>query len=178
MLFYTGKGDRGESLVGKNKVPKDSPILEALGELDELNSLLGWIRSDKGKGLDEQIKGVQETLFIVQARIAHLLAPEHKSPEFSADKVKDIEKEIEAIEAKLKPERGFIVPGAEPVSAQLDYARAVCRRVERRVFALSKQHELPQEILTYLNRLSSYLYALARLEASDTKTKEKKPKYK
>ncbi|MDP2641501.1 MAG: cob(I)yrinic acid a,c-diamide adenosyltransferase [Candidatus Yanofskybacteria bacterium] len=176
-FFYTGKGDQGESHIGAKKYPKDSPVLEALGELDELNSFIGWVRSYKGTELGRQLKNVQETLFIIQARVGHLLAPEYPGPELAESKIRELEQAIEEIEAKLQPERGFVIPGADPVSAQLDILRAVSRRVERAVFRLHKENPLPQEILTYLNRLSSYFFALARLQVFSEEVKESKPKY-
>lgn len=177
-LFYTGKGDKGTSQVGQKKFPKDSPILEALGDLDELNSLIGLTRSSlKDRAMKEKLKHVQEALFIIQARAAWILFPEYTAKELSAQRVVDLEKEIDAIEEKIKPERGFIIPGEEQIAAQLDYIRAVARRVERRIDTLHKKHPLPPEILVYMNRLSSYFYALARYEAFKAKVKESKPSY-
>ena len=83
-LFYTGKGDAGTSQVGKKKVPKDSPLLEALGDLDELNSLIGVARSGlEDSELTKKLKQVQEALFIIQARVAWILFPEHKAKELA-----------------------------------------------------------------------------------------------
>ena len=103
--------------------------------------------------------------------------PEYKAKELSAQRIADLEKEIDEIEERIKPERGFIIPGEEQAAAQLDYIRAVARRVERRIDTLHKQHPLPPEILMYMNRLSSYFFALARFEAFKAKTKESKPRY-
>ncbi len=177
-LFYTGKGDAGKSQVGKKKVFKDSPVIEALGDLDELNSLIGLIRSGlESKELQEKLKHIQETLFIIQARVAWIMFPEYKAKELAQTRTEELEKEIDAIEEKIKPERGFIISGEESVAAQLDYIRAVARRAERRIDTLHKMHPLPPEVLAYMNRLSSYLYALARFEIFKTKTKESKPTY-
>ncbi|MDP3901018.1 MAG: ATP:cob(I)alamin adenosyltransferase, partial [bacterium] len=89
MLFYTGKGDRGTSQVGNRKIPKDAPILSALGELDELNSFLGLVRSQvPSKSLSASLRGVQETLFIVQAQVAGLMFSGAKTPVLSPDKVR------------------------------------------------------------------------------------------
>jgi len=178
-FFYTGKGDKGVSNVGTKKVPKDSPIIEALGDCDELNSLLGVVRSSVAdRELNRKLVSVQENLFIIQARIAWLMFPEHDSPQMTEEKIRAMEKEIEKMEEEIAPERGFIIPGENTTASWLDFTRAVSRRVERSVVKVNKEHKLPEELLTYLNRLSSYLYALARLEISRTKTKEKKPTYK
>ena len=177
-LFYTGKGDKGTSQVGKKKIPKDSPILEALGDLDELNSLVGVTRSSlKDKRLQAKLKHAQEALFIIQARVAWIMFPEHKTKVLATKRIKELEQEIDAIEETIQPERGFIIPGEHTTAAQLDYIRAVSRRVERKIDTLHKKHPLPPEILAYMNRLSSYLYALARLEIFKAKVKESKPKY-
>ena len=177
-LFYTGKGDAGTSYIGKQKVPKDSPVIEALGDLDELNSLIGFVRSSLEDGeLKEKLQQVQEALFIIQARVAWILFPEYTAKELPVQRIGDLEKEIDDIEEKIKPERGFIIPGEEEKAAKLDYIRAVARRVERRIDTLHKQHPLPPEILAYMNRLSSFVYALARLEIFKAKIKESKPTY-
>ncbi|MDO8470904.1 MAG: cob(I)yrinic acid a,c-diamide adenosyltransferase [bacterium] len=177
-LFYTGKGDKGTSSVGKKKIPKDSQVLEALGELDELNSLIGLVRNIlPEQGISKKLEQIQENLFIIQARVAWTLFPKFKAPQLSGEKIASMEKEIEKMEALIKPERGFIVPGSNARSGWLDFLRTVSRRTERRVYAFSKKKKLPQEILTYLNRLSSYFYALARLEASFEKQKEHHPTY-
>lgn len=177
-LFFTGKGDKGKSVVGKKKYPKDSPILEVLGELDELNSLCGLARAViKSKAVSAGIQGVQQNLFIIQANIAWLLFPKFQAPKLKEEKMKAMEKEIEAMENMIRPERGFVIPGTNEKAAWLDYARTVARRVERKVFALSKKRTIAPEILVYMNRLSSYLYALARMEVFLQHTKEVKPNY-
>ena len=86
-LFYTGKGDKGLSLVGKKKYPKDSPIMEVLGDLDELNSLLGVIRAGAKKELQSKIFSMQENLFIIQARIAWLMFKKFESPQMTQKKI-------------------------------------------------------------------------------------------
>tara|TARA_Y100000310_G_C20594054_1_gene769583 strand:- start:21 stop:560 length:540 start_codon:yes stop_codon:yes gene_type:complete len=176
-LFYTGKGDKGKSFVGRKNYPKDSPILEMLGDLDELNSLLGVIRSTAIRDLNQRLFLVQENLFIIQAKVAWLMFQKFESPQITKDKIRIMEKEIESIEKRIKPKHGFVIPGEQETAAWLDFARAISRRVERSAVKLNKQHKLPQELLTYLNRLSSYLYALARLDISKNKTREKKPRY-
>jgi cob(I)alamin adenosyltransferase len=177
-LFYTGKGDTGISEIGKRKVPKNSPVIEALGDLDELNSLLGVARSNlQNKQLAEKLQGVQKSLFIIQARVAWIMFPEYEAKQLSQDHIVRLEREIDAIEEKIQPERGFIISGEDPVAAHLDYVRAVARRTERAIDTLHKEHELPAEILGYMNRLSSYLYALARKEIFDKNIQEQKPTY-
>lgn len=177
-LFYTGKGDKGSSYIGKKKYPKDSPIIETLGDLDELNSLLGVVRSVlKKRDVNKKLLQVQENLFIIQARLAWLMFPKFKSPQITPEKIGKMEKEIEEIEKKIRPSPGFIIPGENTNAAWLDFARSVSRRAELSAVRLNKKYPLPQEVLTYLNRLSSYLYAQARVEIAKTKTREQKPTY-
>lgn len=178
-LFYTGRGDEGSSYIGKKKYPKDSPIVEALGDLDELNSLLGVVKTQVRKPtLQKKLQGIQENLFIIQARLAWLMYPKFPSPQMTKDKIKAMEREIDAIEKKIKPARGFVISGSLATASWLDMLRAVSRRVERRVVKLHKTRALPQEVIMYLNRLSSYLYALAREEAAVKKVTESHPAYK
>ena len=178
-LFYTGKGDKGSSQIGKKKYSKDSPIVEALGDLDELNSFIGVVKTQVHRvGLSQKLEQIQENLFIIQARVAWLMYTKLPPPQITEDKVRVMEKEINAIEKKIKPERGFVVSGSDSIASWLDMLRAVSRRAERRVVKLHRTRPLPQEILTYLNRLSSYLYALARAEAAGKKIKEPRPIYK
>lgn len=178
-LFYTGRGDKGSSHIGKKKIPKDSPIVEALGDLDELNSLLGVVKTQVRKAtLQKKLQGIQENLFIIQARIAWLMYPKFPSPQMTKDKIRAMEQEIDAIEKKIDPKRGFVISGSDPVASWLDMLRAVSRRVERKVVKLHNTRALPQEIIVYLNRLSSYLYALAREEAAAKKITELHPTYK
>lgn len=177
-LFFTGKGDKGSSFVGKTAISKDSPIVEALGDLDELNSLIGVVKTQVHRtDLAKKLEMVQEDLFIIQAQIAWKLYPKFPSPKLAQDKITAMEQEINAMEKKIKPKRGFVIPGSDPTASWLDMLRAVSRRVERRVVKLHRTRALPQEILVYLNRISSYFYALARLEITERKIKEKHPKY-
>lgn len=177
-LFFTGKGDKGSSAIGKKKVPKDNPILVALGELDELNSFIGFARSlVQGQKLSQKLEQVQQDLFIIQAKTAWLLFPKFKAPKLQKKKIADMEKEIIALEKHIKPERSFVLPGGNTASALLHLLRSVARRTERALFVVSKKKKVDQEVLTYLNRLSSYLYALARMEAREKNIKETKPTY-
>ena len=87
------------------------------------------------------------------------------------------QKTAEAIEKQLNPERGFLIPGSTPASARLDYLRSVARRVERNVFAASKEYPVSPVVLQYLNRRSSYFFALARQAAAGQGVQEKHPRY-
>jgi cob(I)alamin adenosyltransferase len=177
-LFYTGKGDQGISCVGDKKIPKDSPLLDLLGDLDELNSLIGVYRSElQDEDLREKLKRIQEALFIVQARTAWIMFPEHEEKKLPPVRIKELEQEIDAIEQKIQPERGFIISGEHILAAKLDYIRTVVRRIERKANVVHRTDPFPAEILTYLNRLSSYFYALARNEIFEHNIEESNPTY-
>ena len=176
--FYTGKGDKGRSYVGKKSVSKTRPEVEALGQLDELNSMLGVLKSQKIKpSLKKILHQTQEDLFTIQSHIANImLGGTFKVPEFKDSKIKEIEKIVDDIENKLEPVRKFIISGANQTSAWLDFLRAKSRNVERSVLRIKKIDELSLDIRTYLNRLSSLFFALARQEAKGRK--EPNPSYK
>lgn len=193
-IFYTKKGDKGYSHVGRKKVYKLSPFVVALGELDQLNSLLGVVKSQRtSPPLKKILHQIQEDLFIIQANIAAVMLnskPEKlsgsraftgfKVPKFESYKIAETEKIIDDIEKRLKPARSFVISGTTEISAWLDYIRAFSRSVERSVLlvARDKKHRLVinPDILPYLNRLSSLFFALARWEARNKK--EKNPRYK
>ncbi|MCB9818564.1 cob(I)yrinic acid a,c-diamide adenosyltransferase [Candidatus Nomurabacteria bacterium] len=178
-MLYTRNGDKGTSgLFGtKERLSKDSPVFEALGTVDELNSLLGICRARFAKIKDERISSeilkVQECLFIVQAELAGV----HKSLEQSH--IDSLEQTIEDFEGEIVNPHSFVIPGATELSALFDYARAVSRRAERTVItARSGSRVVSPETLAYLNRLSSLLYALARYVAVEESIRELSPSYK
>jgi len=195
-MLYTGKGDNGRTgLFGcDQRMSKSSAIVEALGSLDEINSLLGWckVKAESGrailvgrKKLSAVLAEVQDSLFSIQAELAG--APKR----LSASVLRRTEKLIEAIEAELPPIKSFIVAGGTELAAILDVARTVSRRAERRAVlaclpdrqttessAENLRVKLAPSTLAYLNRLSSLLYALARLVNHRAKVMERGPEYK
>lgn len=185
-FFYTGKGDRGKSFVGKKEIDKTSIEIEALGDLDELSSLLGLVRQNiKHRVFNKIILDIQENLFIIQANVAGIWYPKFKSPIFKKEKIKEIEKIIDNFEQKIKPAKKFIIPGASEESAWLDYARTLARRAERSVLRFSKNHglrtkdyRLNPNISAYLNRISSLLFAMARMAVKVHGKPERYPQYK
>lgn len=183
-LFYTGKGDQGVSSVGKKKIKKTNPFVEALGELDELNSTIGVLKADKIRPeLQRRLHQVQENLFIIQANLAYAMLKEKRQPPvFLPIKTTETENIINAIEKKLKPTKGFVISGSTRISAWLDMLRARSRRAERRVVGVAYDKKgrptFNPDILPYLNRLSSLFFALARDEAFRAGKKEQNPTYK
>lgn len=175
MALFTGKGDDGTTKVldSKERIPKSSELIEALGALDELNSFVGLARA-KENTADNVLRDVQEALFIIQAEIAG--AEKHVSD----SKIANMEYAIAAIEKEMPPITAFTVPGETELSALFDVTRAIARRAERCVIALDNTgtRVLSRETRAYLNRLSSLLYALARYANHAAGVAEENPSYK
>lgn len=176
-MLYTKKGDKGTSgLFGtKNRFAKNSSIYEALGTVDELNSLLGICRA-RSNNLGEfyvggEIYRIQECLFIIQAELAG--APKS----IVSNNVSELEQTIEYLEDFLGEIHYFVIPGATEFSAQFDHARAVTRRAERKIVAVNQFLTKSSQMLAYINRLSSLLYVIARYYAVREKVYEKAPYY-
>jgi cob(I)alamin adenosyltransferase len=165
MKIYTKTGDTGDTaLFGGERVPKDALRIEAYGSVDELNSLLGIIRAlGPHRTLDSILSMVQIQLFEVGADLATPIA--HKStaiPRIQRSHAVKLEKKIDLLEKKLTPLKTFILPGGSPTASQLHFARTVCRRAERAVVRLSRNEDIGNHVVVYLNRLSDLLFVMAR----------------
>jgi len=178
MALYTGKGDRGTTTAfgcNQQRISKSSELPEALGSLDELNAYLGFakMRSTAEPRIANALRDVQETLFIIQAEVAGA------DKKVGENAVKDIEDIVNAIEKEIPPVKGFSIAGGTELSALLDVARTLARRAERRVIAVQEMHlrELSPATMAYMNRLSSLLFALARLANHQAGVAEENPKY-
>lgn len=162
MAIYTKKGDRGEtSLYDKEssqkiRISKDSLIINAIGTVDELNSYLGIVCLSADKKLVDELKQIQKALFAIGAVLAGA------SLRFSKTETRKLEKEIDRLEGSLPVIKHFVLPGGAEVAAKLHFARSQARRMERSVVALNRQEPVKPQILTYINRLSDYLYVKAR----------------
>lgn len=159
---YTRTGDRGEtSLVGGRRVRKDSPRVEAYGDVDELNSLLGVVRAHLPESpVNRVLSEIQNELFTVGADLASPL--ELKAPRIEPGHIARLEKAIDEWNHTLPPLREFILPGGSLPGALLHLARTVARRAERRVVRLAAEEPINEHVLVYLNRLSDLLFVLAR----------------
>ena len=174
MKIYTKTGDKGTtSLIGGKRVLKNSDKLNAYGTIDELNSFLGLLRA---KTNDENIKAeildIQNTLFNVGAHLA-LDENVEKIPEFAQindDKIKKIEDLIDFFQKNLPKITNFIIYGENELSAICHVCRAICRRAEREIITVNQQYNIDNNIVTYVNRLSDFLFVLARVY---TKNEEK-----
>lgn len=177
-MLYTGKGDGGTTKVfgcDQQRISKSSELPEALGSLDELNAFLGFVklRAAKEPRIANVLRGIQETLFVIQAQIAGA------DKLVAAERVEEIEAITNGIEKEIPPIKGFSIAGGTELSALLDVARTLSRRAERRVVAVAelKLREVPLETKSYLNRLSSVLFAFARLANHLAGVKEEGPRY-
>lgn len=187
-MLYTGKGDNGTTkLFGcDQRMSKSSAIAEALGTVDEINAVIGFVKM-KGKEVlavaplnyHDMLSDVQQDLFVVQAELAGA------DKKMDVVRVKKIEDWIAAIEKELPPITSFFVSGGTELGAHCDVARTVARRAERRVVAALEIPDTVAEpdklakppVFAYLNRLSSLMYALARLANHRAGIEEEKPHY-
>lgn len=162
--IYTRTGDDGTTgLVGGKRVAKDFPIVEACGELDEVNAMIGVVRSAALPGtVDRILEGVQNVLFVIGSEIATPEGAARKTPGVGDREVQNLEKAIDALEIDLEPLRQFILPGGSRTAAELHLIRAVARRAERRLVALSQIQKISPQVLCYMNRLSDLCFILAR----------------
>jgi cob(I)alamin adenosyltransferase len=166
---YTRQGDRGEThLAGGQKVPKDSPRIEAYGEVDELNAAVGAARVSASASpelgeLASILLRVQHELFNLGSILATLPEDVHPRQARVGDaEVVRLEEEMDRLNADLPPLRSFVLPGGCRIDAELHLARTICRRAERRVVALSRTAEVPGEAVRYLNRLGDALFVWGR----------------
>lgn len=167
MKIYTRTGDDGTtSLFSGGRVPKHHLRVESYGTVDELNSCLGVARAHHPHAeTDRYLNRVQHQLFNLGADLATPLdAPSSYVVRMDADTVAWLETSIDALTADLPPLTFFILPGGSPAGAQLQLARTICRRAERLVTQLAEAEPIGDQTVTYLNRLSDFLFTLARWE--------------
>ncbi|HUE95668.1 MAG TPA: cob(I)yrinic acid a,c-diamide adenosyltransferase [Longimicrobiaceae bacterium] len=180
MKIYTRTGDSGETaLFGGGRVRKDHLRVEAYGEVDELNAVLGFVAAAAGAAgagaLLERIHTVQEDLFAIGAHLATPDTAEKAAshlPPLPVARIAQMEGWIDEADARLTPLRNFILPGGTETAARLHLARATCRRAERRVAALLPAAPIDGGILMYLNRLSDLLFTWARTANRDASVED------
>jgi cob(I)alamin adenosyltransferase len=165
LRIYTRTGDKGlTSLIGGTRVPKHHVRIEAYGTVDELNSHIGLVRDVAGqKDVETLLADIQDRLFTIGSRLAE--DPEKSKmelPHISDEDITRLEKAIDAIDGEVPPMRSFVLPGGHVHVSYCHIARCVCRRAERAVLRLSEEHPVDEIHVRYLNRLSDYLFMLAR----------------
>jgi cob(I)alamin adenosyltransferase len=170
MKIYTRTGDHGDTgLIDGSRVPKDDRRVSTCGDVDELQAMLGVVRSGlvQGSSLDPLLMSIQKDLFSLSARLADPRdkIAERKGKVITGEaRIEALEREIDAREALLPPLTAFILAGGGPTGAQLHLARTICRRAERSVVSLAREVAIDPGIGVYLNRLSDLLFVLARHE--------------
>lgn len=169
--IYTRSGDDGTTALASGaRTGKADPRVEAYGTVDELNACLGMLRTLAPADMQEILQEIQADLFVLGANLSfpHDSGPEHPAqppPVLDPGRVAALEHWIDAFSAGLPPLRHFVLPGGTPLAAWFHLARTVCRRAERRVVGLSLEPgvRLDSTVVPYLNRLSDFLFVLARV---------------
>ncbi|MEO0061470.1 MAG: hypothetical protein RLZZ08_30 [Pseudomonadota bacterium] len=164
--IYTGTGDDGTTgLVDGSRLPKHSPRLEAVGAVDELNSLIGWaVLAQSGDAAGDLVR-IQNDLFDLGADLATPgtdFAPSEMVLRIGPVQAEWLEQRMDALNADLQPLRSFILPGGSDGAARLHVARSATRKAERAMTALAAADAVNPAALVYINRLSDYLFVLAR----------------
>lgn len=182
--IYTKTGDNGfTSLFTGERVPKNDPLIEAIGTVDECNSCIGMAISFLPK--DEQIESLKSQLETIQHALfdlgAALATPRTRASEFKINKTRfdhqgteKLENWIDQMDAALPALKEFILPGGHPSASCLHLARSVCRRSERLIIPFMQHSDVSEHVMIYLNRLSDYLFVAARFANFLNRTPETK----
>ncbi|HLI81620.1 MAG TPA: cob(I)yrinic acid a,c-diamide adenosyltransferase [Candidatus Binataceae bacterium] len=172
--IYTRTGDKGTTaLVGGKRVPKESGRLEAYGTIDELNSIVGIVRTyladykdrlgDDYVWYSEMLRRIQNELFDVGSELATPPDGEYEGMhKMGAGEVKLLEEEMDRMEKALEPLNSFTLPGGGVLNSFLHQARTVCRRAERVLWAVKREEEIGDQVIIYINRLSDHLFVQSR----------------
>src|SRR3954447_18959352 len=170
MKIYTKTGDDGSTgLIGGERIRKSDRRIDCFGTIDELNASLGWASVVATNELVASLRQIQNDLFVIGS---HLALPEHDAPKnqwlptLDESIVTRLEMQIDSAEQKLPALRNFILPGGAELAARLHLARTVCRRAERLLVSFALDRPVPTMTVTYLNRLSDWLFVHARLANS------------
>ena len=180
---YTRTGDRGEtSLVGGQRVPKDSPRIVAYGTIDELNAIVGIVRTfneehlaagEHHRRLDKVLRKIQNELFDLGSELATPAAAEYDGMfKVGEAEVAALEQLMDECQTELAPLKSFTLPGGGRLNAYLHQARTVCRRAEREILTLSRAEPVSESVLRYVNRLSDAFFVLSRWVAKRMGEKE------
>lgn len=168
-IVYTGGGDKGmTSLVGGNRVSKADKRIESYGTIDELNSFIGLLITELADEQDRKfLLFVQQKLFTIGSYLAtdpdktEIRIQSHVTPE----NIECIEREIDKIDVDLPKMKHFLLPGGNRAASLAHICRTVCRRAERQIYRLAETDPVEEPLLIFINRLSDYLFVLARQES-------------
>jgi cob(I)alamin adenosyltransferase len=180
---YTRTGDRGDtSLVGGQRVPKDSPRIVAYGTVDELNAVVGLVRTfneerltagEHHRWLDRVLRQIQNELFDLGSELATPPDAEYEGMfKVAEPQVAALEQLMDECQKELAPLKSFTLPGGGRLNAYLHQARTVCRRAEREILTLSRAEPVSESVLRYVNRLSDAFFVLSRWVAKRMGEKE------
>ncbi|MDH4461529.1 MAG: cob(I)yrinic acid a,c-diamide adenosyltransferase [Flectobacillus sp.] len=170
MKIYTKTGDKGfTSLVGGSRISKAELRIEAYGTVDELNSYIGMLRDQEVNSIRKEVlKEIQDRLFTIGAILASEPEQTRKQlPDLLMSDIDLLEQEMDSMDEALEPMRFFILPGGHPSISFGHLARTVCRRAERNVIRMAEESDVNTLVITYLNRLSDYLFVLCRKMAQE-----------
>ena len=158
--IYTRSGDQGETgLANGERLSKTDLLFAVMGDVDELNAQLGLIRAlSTDKSIDLQLSKVQHKLFDLGAQVA-----QYKGNNIDVEDINNLENWIDAWQEQLPELKQFILPAGTQAGSVAHVARSICRRAERRAWQAADNNELETEIMQYLNRLSDYMFVLARV---------------
>lgn len=166
MKIYTKTGDKGKtSLISGRRISKSNMQIDAYGTVDELNSWIGLLRDmTTNENRILLLNEIQDRLFTIGSLLAADTEKDNKIvlPLLYEDDIALLEKEIDDMDAVLPPMRSFVLPGGHQLVSFCHITRTVCRRAERLVVALGEVQPVEEKIITYLNRLSDYLFVLSR----------------
>ena len=175
MKIYTKKGDAGETgLIGGTRISKAADRIESYGNVDELNSWIGWLRDLAGnEKTGNDLLEIQDRLFTIGSHLAADPAKaKMKLPDLTESDIEFLELRMDTMNEDLPEMKSFLLPGGHPAVSCCHVARCVCRRAERSVVHLAQHEEVEKIVLKYLNRLSDYLFVLSRQLAKNFKAAE------
>lgn len=158
--IYTRSGDQGQTgLANGSRLAKNDQLFDVIGDIDELNAQLGMVRAQNQQTtIDKQLSHIQHKLFDLGAQVA-----QYKDNNISHDDIKKLENWIDAWQAQLTPLKQFILPAGSQAGSAAHLGRSICRRAERKAWQAANEHKLEPEVMQYINRLSDYLFVLARV---------------
>ncbi len=158
--IYTRSGDQGQTgLADGSRLAKNDPLFEVIGDIDELNAQLGMVRAlNHESAIDKQLSCVQHKLFDLGAQVA-----QYKANNVSAGDIETLENWIDGWQDQLPELKQFILPAGTQAGSSAHLARSICRRAERQAWQAEENHQIETEVMQYLNRLSDYLFVLARV---------------
>lgn len=180
--IYTKVGDKGKTMLASGeRVAKDDVRIEAYGTIDELNAFIGWLRDEihnaHSRGFDDILMGLLRIQNEMHDIGGELATPTNvldttRQQVVSKDSIDRLESEIDTYNDGLAPLENFVLPGGNRINSMTQVCRTICRRAERRLWSLSKQEEVREEPIVYINRLSDWFFVVGRTASKRLDCKE------